>query len=240
MSQKKLLIINKPSPPAELADASVNISSDEAIEAGDEGVAQHPVKERKKRTKKIYPPSKEIFEELINTLSDMREISRKLILLAKEAQKSSKNESKELGIKIKKTRPEKTTRKPRGFALPSLISDEMVNYLISEAKVTQIERNVEDTTIYVKIERGCLLARNELTSILCNHFKNSQMRKNENDKRDIHLDRQTTQLFGIDIKQFEENGGRISSEGEPIITYFDLQRYISHHYPKSRGNPGSP
>lgn len=267
MSQKKIIkptiVINKSLHQSDIADTNVdvcadsnvdvgvnnhdiqsgissNYASDEAVEAGDEAVVDpQPVKERKKRTKKIYPPSEEIFEELINTLSDMRDISRKLISLAKEARKSSKNESKELNIKIKRDRSEKPSRKPRGFALPSLISDEMINYLVNEAKVTQIERKVEDTTVYVKIERGCLLARNELTSILCNHFKNSQMRKNESDKRDIHLDHQTSQLFGIDIKQFEENGGRVSSEGEPIITYFDLQKYLSRHYIK-RGNTGPP
>ena len=55
------------------------------------------------------------------------------------------------------------------------------------------------------------------------------MRKNDLDKRDIHLDQETTKLFGIDVSQFEKTGGRLSETREPIITYFDLQKYLPRH-----------
>jgi len=185
---------------------------------------------RKTRTKKMFRPTEEMFDELIKSLCDLREISRKIITLTRETQKSSKKEVKELNAKIKKEKNEKPERKPRGFALPSPISNEMVDYLLKIANISQIERKINDqSTCPIKIEYGCLLARNELTSALCNHFRNSKMRKTETDKRDIHLDEVTTKLFGIDIHQFAELGGRLSADGEPIITYFDLQKYLPKH-----------
>jgi hypothetical protein len=202
---------------------------DEASDAEDQPQTATSVK-RRTRTKKTYPPSDDMFEELIKSMCELREISRKIITLARETQKSSKKEVKDLNLKIKKEKNEKPTRKPRGFALPSPISNEMVDYLVKEAGITQIERKINDqSSCPVKIEYGCLLARNELTSALCNHFRTSLMRKNEADKRDIHLDEKTTKLFGIDKQKFIETGGRLSGAGEPIITYFDLQKYLPKH-----------
>lgn len=191
---------------------------------------EKPAAKRRQRTKKVYPPSEDMFDELIKSMCELREVTRKIITLARETQKSTKKELKELNVRIKKEKNEKPARKPRGFALPSPISDEMMNYLVNEAKITSINRKINDqTTCPIKIEHGRSLARNELTSALCNHFRNSAMRKNELDKRDIHLDEKTTKLFGIDPKKFAEGGGRLSAKGEPIITYFDLQKYLPRH-----------
>lgn len=185
---------------------------------------------RRTRTKKVYPPTDDMFEELIKSMCDLRDLTRKIINLTRETQKSGKKEIKDLNLRIKKEKNEKPTRKPRGFALPSPISNEMVDYLVKIAGITHIDRKVNDqTTTPVKIEYGCLLARNELTSALCNHFRSSLMRKNDADKRDIHLDDKTTKLFGINKEKFVEAGGRLSSTGEPIITYFDLQKYLPKH-----------
>lgn len=192
--------------------------------------AKNTKPKRKPRTKKVYPPSDDMFDELIKSLCDLREITRKAITLARETQKASRKEIKELNGSIKKEKSDKPTRKPRGFALPSPISDEMVDYLLNEANITQISRKVGDQVVgVVKIEHGCQLARNELTAALCTHFRTSLMRKNELDKRDIHLDGKTSRLFRIDTNKFVENGGRLSSTGEPIITYFDLQKYLPVH-----------
>jgi hypothetical protein len=182
---------------------------------------------RKPRTKKVYPPSEDMFDELIRSMSDLRDLTRKIITLTKATQKSTRKDIRDLTLKIKKEKTDVPARKPRGFALPSPISNEMVDYLTKEAGISQIERKInEQTSCPIKIEYGCSLARNELTSALCNHFKTSQMRKNEADKRDIHLDTKTAKLFGIDVKTFS---GRLSAANEPIITYFDLQKYIPRH-----------
>jgi hypothetical protein len=178
----------------------------------------------------VYRPSDDLYEELIKSMCELREVSRKIITLTRETQKATRKEIKELNLKIKKDKSDKPQRKPRGFALPSLISDEMVDYLVKTANITQIERKIGDQPACpVKIESGCLLARNELTSALCVHFRTSLMRKNDADKRDIHLDEKTTKLFGIDKEKFAETGGRLSASGEPIITYFDLQKYLPKH-----------
>jgi len=185
---------------------------------------------RKPRTKKIYPPSDDMFDQLISSLYELRDVTKKVINIAKETQKSTKIDIKNLNTKIKKDNDYISTRKPRGFALPTTVSNEMIDYLINVAGITHIERKLPDQSVnIIKIEYGCLLARNELTSALCNHFRTSQMRKNEADKRDIHLDEETRKLLGIDKNRFIEEGGRISTSGDPIITYFDLQKYLPHH-----------
>jgi hypothetical protein len=192
--------------------------------------ATQPAPKRKQRTKKVYPPSDNMFEQLIKSLCEMRELTRKVITLSRETEKCVNREMRELRNQVKKQKGEKPKRKPRGFALPSPISNELVDYLLNVAKITQVDRKVSDQVIgQVKIEYGCSLARNELTSALCQHFRDSGMRKNEQDRRDIYLDPLTTKLFGIDAKKFAEEGGRISPNKEPIITYFDLQKFLPRH-----------
>jgi hypothetical protein len=186
-------------------------------------------KPRKQRGKNLTPPTDEVFNELTQSICELKELTRRVMVLSKAAQQASKKELRDLHILLKKKNNDGPPRKPRGFALPSLISDEMVDYLLNVAKITTITRKTTDTTIEVPISPGCMLARNELTSALCSHFKSSSMRKNKSDKREIHLDTRTVQLFGIDLKIFKENGGLLSPEGEPIITYFDLQKYLPKH-----------
>lgn len=191
-------------------------------------------KSRKPRTKKTYPPGDFMYEALIKALCDLREQTRKVITMARETQKCTNRETRDLKNVVKKQKGEKPKRKPRGFALPSCISNEMIDYLLNVAKITKVDRKVGKQVVgQVTIEPGCLLARNELTSALCTHFRDSGMRKDPQDHRKIYLDKVTEKLFGIDSKKFkEEDGGTLSSTGEPIITYFDLQRYLPRHCSK--------
>jgi hypothetical protein len=191
-----------------------------------QGPVEEP-KKRKARVKKTYPPSDELYSQLIQSMTELRDLTRKITVLVKDAQKVSKKEIKSANNLVRKG---KTGGKAKGFACPAPISNEMINYLLNEANITSIDRIMPDQTIVpVPIETGCLLARNELTAALCEHFRLSNMRKNLSDKRDIYLDPATTKLFNIDIKQFTEDGGRVSQDGEPIITYFNLQRYLPQH-----------
>ena len=194
----------------------------------------HQTSKRKPRTKKVYPPSDEMFDQLIKCMCELRETTRKVITLTRETQKCVNRENRELKNQVKKQKGDKPKRTPRGFAIPSLISNEMMDYLLNIAKITHVDRKVNNQVIgQVKIESGCQLARNELTSALCEHFRNSGMRKNEQDHRKIYLDSDTTKLFGIDVIQFTETGGLISENNEPIITYFDLQKYLPRHCGKN-------
>ena len=175
-----------------------------------------------------------MFNQLITSLCDLRELTRKVITLSRETEKCANREMRELRNQVKKQKGEQPKRKPRGFALPSPISNEMIDYLLNTAKISKVDRKVGDKVIgHVVIENGCSLARNEITSALCQHFRDSGMRKNDEDHRDIHLDEATTKLFGIDIEKFGEEGGRISPNKEPIITYFDLQKYLPKHCGKN-------
>jgi hypothetical protein len=188
---------------------------------------------RKQRTKKVYPPSDTMFNDLLKYLCDLRDTTRKVISLTRETQKCVNRENREFKNQLKKQKGDKPKHKPRGFALPSQISDEMVDYLTQVTRIDHIDRYAEEKLIgQIKIEYGCELARHELTSAICQYFRKNNMRKNNADHRDIFLDEITAQLFRIDPKKFAEDGGRVSPEGEPIITYFDLQKYIPIHCKK--------
>ena len=196
---------------------------------------------RKPRTKKVYQSSEQLFEQLDASLIKLRELQRQIITLTRETQKSVKNEMRLISHQIHKDKSDNLVRKPRGFALPSPVSEAMVDYLVNVAKITEIERKVAgQDPIIIKIENGCKLARNELTSALCTHFRQAMMRKNDADKREIYLDQITAQLFGIDPKTFEQKGGHLSPSGEPIITYFDLQKYLPKHCVGGRSPPIAP
>lgn len=200
----------------------------------DENGLSQQVSKRKPRTKKVYPPSDDMFEQLIKSMCELRETTRKVITLARETQKCVNREGRDLRNQVKKQKGDKPKRKPRGFALPSPISTEMLNYLLNVAKITHVDRKINNEVVgQIKLEPGCSLARNELTSALCEHFRLSGMRKNDLDHRKIYLDATTTKLFGIDPKKFAEAGGLISESGEPIITYFDLQKYLPRHCGKN-------
>ena len=128
-----------------------------------------------------------------------------------------------------KTKP-KQTRKPTGFARPRGLSDEMIQFLNSHAGIKEIKVSRKDDDVQsVKIEQGCKLARNELTKALCDYFKDSNMRKDPEDKRKIFLDDATRKLFRIDLNEFKSGGGTVSETGEPVITYFALQKYLPIH-----------
>ncbi len=193
--------------------------------------------QRKPRTQKVYPPSDTMFTQMIQNLCDLRENTRKIITLMRETQKCANREVRDLKNQIKKQKEDVPVHQPRGFATPSVISDEMVNYLINVAKITHVDRKVDKKVVgQVKIEPNCALARNELVAALCQHFKINGMRKNNDDKRKIFLDQQTTQLFKIDTQRFVDLGGTLSDIGEPIITYFDLSKYLGQHCRKKIKN----
>ncbi len=157
---------------------------------------------------------KACLKERTNALKEIR----KFVMKTQQHQQKTKTRQKE-------------TRKPTGFARPRGISDEMVDYLVNTAGINEVNvTRRDDASTSVQIGAGCKLARNELTKALCEHFKKSNMRKDPKDQRRIFLDQQTQQLFNItDLQAFETNGGTVSDDGEPVITYFDLQKYLPRH-----------
>lgn len=221
-ASSKMDIMSKPIPKANLAVSTPVVNENNA--------PMPMASKRKPRTKKTYPPSDTMYDQLIKAVSEQRDATRKVMTLIRETQKCTSNELKGLRALVKKQKGDKPRRKPRGFALPSLISQEMVDYLLNETKISYVDRKIEGQVIgQIKIETGCTLARNELTAALCQHFVNRGMRKNEQDKRKIYLDQATVILFGIDKDQFIKDGGQLSANGEVIITYFELQKYLPRH-----------
>jgi len=122
----------------------------------------------------------------------------------------------------------KKERKPTGFACPRAISDSLVIYLREQVGLDELTVNRSGQEQTVLIKPGCQLARNEVTRVLHQHFKQLGLLKDKSNKRKIYLDQTTTELFQIDLEDHVLKGHEVSPEGEPIITIFQFQSYLKY------------
>lgn len=206
------------------------------IKALQSKLADVPVPEKRPRARKVFPPTEDMFAELIRDLQELRDKSKNTISQVKELQTAINRRHRDLSSKVKKQKSVKTKRKPTGFAKPDKISQELLDYLTNVAGLTNIERidpSTKEVLATIPLVSGCLLTRNEVIKALSDYFKKTGFRKNKFDQRKIYLDTLTTELLDIDIDQFKRDGNTISKDGEPIITYQDLQKLIVHHCGKN-------
>ena len=221
--------------PAVVAPAPAVVAPEPAVVAPESTVqeahSENDEADTKKSKGKGKQPSYEEILSLIDTeISHNDEVKSRL----KESNKvmrelrkyicRSDQQQKKVNVKPKQS------RKPTGFAKPRGLSDEMINFLNQNVGIGELAvSRKDDPTTSVKIEKGVKLARNELTKALCDHFKNSNMRKDPEDQRKLYLNEATRKLFRIDLGEFKKNGGTVSDNNEAVITYFDLQKYLPVH-----------
>lgn len=190
-------------------------------------IEKAPIHMRKPRTKKEYPPSEELFDQMIDKMKEFKKLQQQITILVQETKKALKKEKR--NINNQSTLPK--IHKPRGFAQPAPISDELLHFILNDAHVTHITRNDEEgKETVIHIEHGCLIARHEIVTILCNYFMDHKLRKNPKDNREIYLDHTLVNLFKINTDNFI---GSISPDNEPIISYFEVQKYIAQHCGKN-------
>lgn len=83
------------------------------------------------------------------------------------------------------------------------------------AKPSQITNEMSD---FLGLEKGVEIARNEVTSLINKYIVDNNLR-NEEDKRKILPDKKLSKLLNL--------------KGDEELSYFNLQRYMKHHFIKS-------
>ena len=76
----------------------------------------------------------------------------------------------------------------------------------------------EEMTQFLGLEKDVEIARNEVTKLINKYIVENDLR-NEQDKRKILPDAKLTKLLNL--------------SGDENLSYFNLQRYIKHHFIKS-------
>lgn len=101
-------------------------------------------------------------------------------------------------------------KKPSGFAIPKEISTELADFL--------------------GVERGATIARTEVTKLLTTYIRDNDL-KDPTFKRNIVLTSEAGKKLGNILSPL------VDDKGEPVVlSYFNLQKYIKHHFPTSSSN----
>lgn len=101
----------------------------------------------------------------------------------------------------KQRQNKKGVQHPHGFAVPTMVSDELC--------------------VFMKREPGSLIARTEVTKALTTYIKEHSL-QNPLKKRDILPDETLLRLFG-------KTQAELSTDENPM-TFFNMQKYINHHF----------
>lgn len=137
-------------------------------------------------------------DKFVSVLEKLQSVANEI----KEAIATVKQLQKE-HVKLQKQTTKKTKKAPSGqrtlsgFAKPSLLSDELCDFM--------------------GVSRGTSLARTEVTRMINEYIKKNNL-QNEEDKRHIIPD---TKLKTI-----------LKLSAEDKLTYFNLQKYMKHHFTK--------
>lgn len=135
------------------------------------------------------------FESAFEKVTQVANAAKELIVLLKTMQKAYAKSAKTTK-KARKVSNEK--RPPSGFAKPALLSDELCEFL--------------------KIEKGSLRARTEVTRMLNKYISENALQK-QGDRRVIVPNAELKKLMNL-------------ADGQEL-TYFNLQTHIKHHFKKA-------
>lgn len=135
----------------------------------------------------------------------------------KEEITNLKNMYKQYQVDMKSVRkakrqrdPNAVPRKPTGFAAPTRVSDEMYTFL---------ER--------YGVERGSLLARPQITKYVTQYVSENKL-QNEENRKEFRADDVLSKLLGPVKYPRDKN----DAESPLVYGYFNLQKYLSQHFPK--------
>lgn len=153
----------------------------------------------------------------INTDEMLRNLLDEGLMLAKRHKELSLKLKKitKLHFKVckdlqkKKSKNKKTKRAPSGFAKPTVISNNLCDFL--------------------GIKHGVLMARTEVTKRITEYIKSNKLQVTSN-KRQFLPDEKLSKILGpLDSNIKDKNGLTDSDKG---YTYFNLQKYLSLQFPK--------
>ena len=138
----------------------------------------------------------ENYDSLIAEVDALVKTSKALSSRLKKNRKQSVREVTQLYKKTRSDTKKRKQRKPSGFAKPSLISDELCEFL-GEPKGTE-------------------MARTAVTTRITNYIKENGL-QNPDNKKQILLDTKLGKLIQV-------------GPDEDPLTYFNIQKYMKHHY----------
>ena len=141
------------------------------------------------------------FNALTSKLASLRALESEIMSDLRRLQKNTLKHLKDMTKKNKRRKldpEEKKKRAPSGFAKPTIISQELCDFLGKD--------------------QGTEMARTEVTKELTNYIKDNKL-QDESDRRKILPDKKLKKLLNV-------------APGEEV-TYFNLQKYMKVHFPKS-------
>lgn len=142
-------------------------------------------------------PATDDFATVVETLEAVQKQVKALIVTVKNLKKENEKLKKLTARKGGKKAASTTPRQPSGFAKPSLLSDELCDFL--------------------GVAKGSSMSRTDVTAKVNEYIKKNNLR-NETDKREILPDGKLSKILNL---------GK-----EDKLTYFNLQRFMKHHYKK--------
>jgi len=107
------------------------------------------------------PRFSSLLETLSNLTAELREVSLKVKAIQKEHAKFVRETKKKTAKRARSVKPRGLT----GFAKPTLLSDEMYNFL--------------------GVEKGTMVVRHEVTKSIIKYIKDNNLRKEDGDRRQI-------------------------------------------------------
>lgn len=147
-------------------------------------------------------------ETLIETLENtLKQLRQQLVTPLKQVKKEILTIEKNMEKSRAKKAQRDAKRKPSGFNKPSIISNELCDFL--------------------EIDRGTLLARTEVTKMLSTYIADNNLKNPENRRCILLIGEAGEKLKGILLPVVDDQGNEID------LTFFNIQRYIKHHFKKS-------
>lgn len=148
----------------------------------------------------------------IKDLNEFKSTFHEFIKRGKDIKKRVEKEMKDLKKNTKRKRTRKPDAKPGGFVKPMKMSDQMCEYL--------------------EIPKGTKLPRTQVAKKLNEKIRKQKL-QNENDRRIIEPNDELEALFSDDyFEKYGENAPLNDNGEKEKLTFFAMQKYIKHHYPK--------
>jgi hypothetical protein len=168
-------------------------------------------------------------EALITSRTEMVATLKREITELRKLQRDHNNMMKEATKKVKKTKAPRDFTKPKratGFAEPVLVSSELYSFLVKNKATmkdhTFVPSSEADEAAWPRLPvvSGVPVARTDVTSFISKYIKDHNL-QNPEMKREIIPDASLKKIF--------------ANPNEPTpatYSYLQLQKYISHHFPK--------
>lgn len=168
-----------PVAPVEVAPVEVATDLENAVVSGESDVS-------------IYANFTEFIGKFQSMMTQFNSLKTELKSLERKTIKQLK-----VVERMQQKKKRKAARAPSGFVKPSLISNELADFLGKP--------------------QGSEMARTDVTREINKYIRANNLQDKDNGRK-INPDKQLSQLLKI--------------EGEVVLTYFNLQRYMGPHFPK--------